>query len=345
MKFQFRSLLTKKSILGVITAAAVIVLVIGLYRLIQGRPKKYTGPIEDVIIAASRLEATTLVRIALRNGYFEEYGLNVTMTEQSLGKFSLQEVFDGKADIATVAEMPVMKNSFKRDDIRVLATIHTSSTNVKIIARKDHGINAAGDLKGKRVGTTVGTVGEFFLFSFLLHAGLGAEDIKLVDKDPSGLSEALRAGEIDAFSLREPHVFRAQEELGNKAITLPLSGAYTATFNVVSLSDFIERKPHLVKRLLQALLQAEEFVKNNREETIDIISQDLQLDRGYLDGTWEESKFTLALDQSLILTMEDEARWAIKNNLTSAKKVPNYLDLVYLDALEAVKPEAVTIIR
>jgi hypothetical protein len=34
-----------------------------------------------------------------------------------------------------------------------------------------------------------------------------------------------------------------------------------------------------------------------------------------------------------------------KNNLTDATKVPNYLDYIYFDALEEVKPEVVTIIH
>ncbi len=43
--------------------------------------------------------------------------------------------------------------------------------------------------------------------------------------------------------------------------------------------------------------------------------------------------------------MEDEARWAMKEGLTDKKEVPNYLDFIFMDALELVKPEAVTIIR
>jgi hypothetical protein len=43
--------------------------------------------------------------------------------------------------------------------------------------------------------------------------------------------------------------------------------------------------------------------------------------------------------------MEDEARWMIKNKLTKEKNVPNFLDYIYEDALKAVKPEAVNIIR
>jgi NitT/TauT family transport system substrate-binding protein len=96
---------------------------------------------------------------------------------------------------------------------------------------------------------------------------------------------------------------------------------------------------------LRALLQTESFVKNNGSEAIDLISQDLQLDRGYLDKTWEESQFKLILNQDLIVTMEYEARWVIESGSVETIEVPNYLDYIYYDALEEVKPEAVGIIR
>jgi hypothetical protein len=35
----------------------------------------------------------------------------------------------------------------------------------------------------------------------------------------------------------------------------------------------------------------------------------------------------------------------IKNKLTKEKTVPNFLDYIYEDALQALKPEAVNIIR
>jgi hypothetical protein len=43
--------------------------------------------------------------------------------------------------------------------------------------------------------------------------------------------------------------------------------------------------------------------------------------------------------------MEDEARWMIRNNLTTEKQVPDFLDYIREDGLKAVKPEAVNIIR
>ena len=49
--------------------------------------------------------------------------------------------------------------------------------------------------------------------------------------------------------------------------------------------------------------------------------------------------------QALILAMEDEARWRIENKLTDKTTVPDYLDFMYIDALEVVNPGAVTVIR
>ena len=60
---------------------------------------------------------------------------------------------------------------------------------------------------------------------------------------------------------------------------------------------------------------------------------------------WDEFNFRLVLDQSIIVSLEDEARWAIREELVDKEEVPNYLDFIYINALEDVKPEAVTIIR
>jgi hypothetical protein len=58
----------------------------------------------------------------------------------------------------------------------------------------------------------------------------------------------------------------------------------------------------------------------------------------------EHTNYELALDQNLLLTMEDEARWLIQNRLTDRTQVPNYLDYIYPEALREVNPKAVRMI-
>lgn len=71
----------------------------------------------------------------------------------------------------------------------------------------------------------------------------------------------------------------------------------------------------------------------------------MNFDATYTEIIWPRYQFSLSLDQSLITAMEDESRWMIKNNLTNEKTVPNFMNHIYVDALKAIRPEGVKIIR
>jgi NitT/TauT family transport system substrate-binding protein len=62
-------------------------------------------------------------------------------------------------------------------------------------------------------------------------------------------------------------------------------------------------------------------------------------------GIWPQHHFSLALDQTTIVAMKDEAQWMISSNLTSEKTIPDFTNYIYIDGLKAIKPEAVNIIR
>ena len=99
------------------------------------------------------------------------------------------------------------------------------------------------------------------------------------------------------------------------------------------------------RKLLLALLKAEEFAKQHPAEAQKSVADFRGTPQVLLSKLWADNTFIVSLDQSLVLALEDESRWAIKNGLTSARKVPNYLDFIYLDGLLSIKPKAVRILR
>lgn len=52
---------------------------------------------------------------------------------------------------------------------------------------------------------------------------------------------------------------------------------------------------------------------------------------------------SLALNQSFLVAMEDQARWAIRRRLVEATAVPDFLDWIHADTLAAIKPDAVSV--
>ena len=137
----------------------------------------------------------------------------------------------------------------------------------------------------------------------------------------------------------------ARELLGDKAIRLPSSDVYRTTFNFLVMKDFAEENPEVLEKFLRAIDKATIFVKNNKKESQNVITKRLNLEKEAAALHWDEFVFEISLGQSLMIGLEAEAMWAIKNNLTDATEIPNYLDFIYTDALEAVKPSRMTIIK
>ena len=307
--------------------------------------QKPAGPSEKVTIAYSTATDAALAVVAQVQGYNKQEGLEVTSHPHPYGKLALKEVLEGTADFATVAETPVMFAIMNGEKISVIATIQTSNKNSAIVANKDRGIREISDLKGKKLAATLGTTSEFFMDAFLAVHGISRKDVTVVDLKAEELPDALAKGEVDAVSAFNPYIIQAQNKLGDRGISFLDEELYTYTFNIVAKQEFIRKNPEKVRKLLNALIKAEKFAGENPEQAQKIVADFSRIDMALVRKIWADTSFHVALDQSLVLAMEDESRWAIRGGLTGKTKVPNYLDFIYFDGLKSVKPEAVRILR
>lgn len=107
-------------------------------------------------------------------------------------------------------------------------------------------------------------------------------------------------------------------------------------------SDWAVQNPDTVVRFLKSLSQAQNYLVNNQASAEAIIEK--TLNQTITQETWSENQIGLSLDQSLILAMQDETQWLMSNHLTNVTTTPNFLNYVYPNGLEAVKPESVNII-
>jgi len=114
---------------------------------------------------------------------------------------------------------------------------------------------------------------------------------------------------------------------------------------LLAKEDWIENNPAAAERFMKSLLEAEDYIKDNPEESREFVKDRFDYESDYIEYSWPKQEFAVVLEQAMLITMRDQSRWAIKNNLTDATEVPNYLDYIYIDALEEVKPEAVGIIH
>lgn len=300
-----------------------------------------TDALQKITVAYTFQPQSTLVHIAVKQGYFAAEGLAVESLLHTYGKAALQSVTEGKADFATVAETPVMFNVLKGEKIFVIANIEASTTNNAIVARKSAGIAQPADLKGKRIGFTPGTTSDFFLDSLLTVNGLTRREVLPVAVKPEEMAEAMVTNKVDAVSTWNYPLTQISRQLGPDGTIFYDREIYTETFNIAARQDFVGSNPETVKRFLRALIKAEAFVAQHPDEAQDIMAVATKIDKGLIRDLWSAFNYRVALDQTLLITLEDETRWAMKNKLTEQTTMPDYLSYIHSDSLRAVKPEAI----
>lgn len=340
---------SKRPVVAVAAVLGVLVLAAGLYFYGPGQLQRHLTSFvrapEPVTFGLAHESLAALAMIAKDRGFFADAGLDATFKEYASGKNALKGLLKGEVQLATTADIPIAFDSFDRQDFTIVSTIGSSDNEPRIIARKDAGIDTPADLRGKKVATQKASAVHFFLHVFLLQSGLTTDDVKLSYLKAEELAKALAAGEIDAFSMREPYISEAAKLIGqDKVVVFAKPGLYRKTFNVVAEKAVVQDKPEVVERALRALMQAEAYAIQHPAEAIAIVAKTLKAPNEEIAAIWSDASLKVSLDQSLLVGLEDEAKWIASNKFT-ANQAPNYLDLIHIDALKAVDPVLVSLIR
>jgi ABC-type nitrate/sulfonate/bicarbonate transport system substrate-binding protein len=329
-----------------------VVLIIGLAAAVSACAREApgtSGPRQQVRFGLALQPPSALAIIALQEGFFDEAGLDVTVSEYVSGKRALGGLLAGQVDVATMAEVPIVFAAFERRDFAILATIGSVTNEQRIVARRDRGIADPADLRGKVVATQKASAVHFFLHLFLIHNGLSGKDVaggQIRYMKAEDLPPALADGSIDAFSMREPYVSQAVGLLGRDNVRVFAEpGLYFRTEQLLGRKAFLGEHPPVAVKMIRALLRAEEMARADPNRAVAVVAERLGVAPAVLASGWDDFELQVTLDQAILTSMEDEARWALNEQLVEGDRVPNFLKVIDTTALDELKRSAVTIIR
>ncbi|MHB9072189.1 MAG: ABC transporter substrate-binding protein [Desulfobaccales bacterium] len=307
-------------------------------------PRPYAGPMEKLTIStlSDNLSSALLV-ITQEKGYFRDNGLEVTLKFFPTGVLTMAQLQAGHVDLAHVGDFVLVGELFKSGkSLRCLGSIGAMDI-FQVMARRDQGISHPRDLKNKRVGVARGTASEFFLGRFLTLHNILLSEVNLINLGPIEMTAALANDQVDAVMAWEPITYEINQRLGSRVIGWSEHSGRKFYNPLVSTKELIKAKSKSFERLFQALKRGETFIKANQAESMAIIAKWLKLDPAIFKTDWRNSDFELAFDQSLLLAMEDEARWMIRNKMVQQTEVPDYLNYFDVEPLAQAVPEAAQI--
>jgi NitT/TauT family transport system substrate-binding protein len=297
-------------------------------------------PLKLTIAEASQ-PSFALLYVADAKGFLKEAGLDVTFTRFRLGRDALRCVIDGNADLATVFETPVVARIFEGEDLAIISSLHSSSRNQVLLARRDRGISTISDIRGKRIGLSPGTSLQYLLTVMLETAALPVASVTQVSIAQEDYETSLVSGTVDGVMTVNPLPLSLL--LGDRAVAL-YSDAYTETSMLVGRRDVVEAKREAMMRIAKALVKAQDHLESNPEESIAIVTARLAgvFDEAAVRERWKVLKLEAKLDNVLVSTMGLEGEW-MKAAGRFSGAVPDFRRSVASDFLRSARREAVTL--
>lgn len=300
-----------------------------------------TAPIR-LTLAVQPAPYSGLIAVADEKGFFKRAGLDVTIKLHTSGLESLKAMMEGEAQIATVSDMAFASQMNEDPSLRVVASIGLSVGN-QIVARRDRNIREPADLKGKKIGYSPNTVSDYFLYTFLLTNHLSPDDVALVSIPPAKQVEAIVRGEVDAVSAFEIYAFTAKEQLGDNAVYWDSQNSLGYQW-LLAAGESSTKSPEAIKRLLKALVMAQDFTTANEKETKSIICKKWGFNPTYIRQAWDQTRLDVSFTQSVIASLKNYAKWEMDRKGKTGDP-PDVLNFLYTDALDEINPRLVTIFR
>jgi len=231
------------------------------------------------------------VWVAQETGIFAKYGIDAKIFTFEGGPSALRALIGGGGQITVAAPgiPPFVAALSQGAELKAIGTYAVRHPVAMVVQDE---IKRCEDLRGKKIGTPGGTGAypEVMARGMLQSCGLSPRDVSYVNIATGARVPALATNQIDAIVLHVDQVYEAIKTkpslhiLGHMAQVLP-KGWYAA---YVTTGDQIRDDPKLLENVVMALMEANRFIYQNRDRTIDIGVKYTKFSRDIVEKTYDD---------------------------------------------------------
>ncbi|MDD6636095.1 MAG: ABC transporter substrate-binding protein [Coriobacteriaceae bacterium] len=227
--------------------------------------------------------AHVLAFVAEEEGFFDEEGVDATLTQFSSGSELVAGLESENLDVAYIGSVPTLVNQSSGHDISIFGGAMSNGHGVVIDSKYTEGLDDwdVTILKGKNVAVPRNTIQELELYEALSDAGLtygeGEDyDVQLtLFESQKDAYNALSNESIDAVTTYSPYT------------SIAVASGYSVVYNCadierfqnqpccrqVALTSALEEEPEKFEAYERAIIKAYDFYKNNKDETIEDVQK------------------------------------------------------------------------
>jgi NitT/TauT family transport system substrate-binding protein len=279
--------ITRRHILATIAAASVL----GASAMAQAADTVRIG------LPTKTYWPTTIAETAVRQKLFEKEGITAELTIYRGGAETFEAMAAGAADVILDATSLVSAGRTKGVNSKVVANAAMGyyGWQLMTLAKSTHGVS---DLKGKKVAITSAGSGSDLLALWT------QQDKKIeftrVPVGGGGLVPNLLAGNVEAAVVYSPLSFQISKS-GEARTILDYSKEVPPNLAAgwIALDKYVQSKPELVQKTLNALYGALAFMRANKDASVKLISELYEIPADIAALEYENTIMKLETDGSM----------------------------------------------
>lgn len=221
---------------------------------------------------------------------FEKAGLAPTYVKFVAGAPMIEAAQGKSIDVTDIGIVPFLIGMSKGVDWSMIGISMEQAYAEGIAVRKDSGIAAFGDLKGKRIGFFKGSTAHYGLMMALRQQGIRPDQVKLLHMAPAEQLAALAKGDIDAAWTWEPWLQRMAHEANARILATEGDfGIYANVAGFAARRDWVRDNRETAVRFLQGLLMAYDVMQKNRGIGIRTLAGEMGIKEPWVQEIYEEA--------------------------------------------------------
>jgi sulfonate transport system substrate-binding protein len=245
------------------------------------------------------------LEIGRAKGFFANHGFDVDIMPLATGVQANQALAADQVDWSAGGVESTIVAASNALPFKPYTMYAKGGDSLGILVRKDSGIKTLSDLKGKRIAVATGTASAEGLSQVLKSLNLPNDAVQKVNANFGNMGQMVIQGAVDGMVGLEPFLTLTVQKMGDNAVLLTRLGKYVQGGGFLLISDkWAQAHPNKLRDAVEALWEAEKFVRDNPQEASDIDAKAIKADPAIVGASIKWLSFNPLLDDFTLASLK-----------------------------------------
>lgn len=277
--------------------------------------------------------------IAREKGWIEEAlkekGVTVVWNDFESGPPMNESMAAGSTDIGSLGDVPTVSALAAGQDNEIIAVACEAPDSYQMLTRSDSEIQGPEDLRGKKIGTVIGSTGHVLTEKLLKTAGMDLSDVEIINISMGDAQIVLENKEVDAVAGWEPNITRMLETGAVKSIGKGSDCGLLGTNTLIARSEYAEKNPAILQVVIEQYARGVQALEDLDQKTIDAVAGALSIDPELFFKVIESYDYTVTISENADASLQETIEFLVSIDVIAEEfDITEYINKTYIESAD-----------